>query len=101
MPCKLLEQLESYLPEDPVVLVGGLQICDGVAEMSKPPVWLHMDIMADNIQMVPFSGDNSVPHLLDISKVTCGNTITHTCSQSEETSHETDARRNFSLNCLV
>jgi len=27
MPCKLLEQLESYLPEDPVVLVGGLQVC--------------------------------------------------------------------------
>ncbi|CAK9218145.1 unnamed protein product [Sphagnum troendelagicum] len=72
MPCKLLEQLESYLPEDPVVLVGGLQICDGVAEMSQPPVWLHMDIMADNIQMVPFSGDNSKacsPRMLQASYI--------------------------------
>jgi hypothetical protein len=28
-----------------------LQILDGVVDVSRPPVWLHKDLMADNILM--------------------------------------------------
>lgn len=51
LPDHLLTQVETYLPKDPVVLIGNIQVLNGVVSVSTPPVWLHMDLMADNILM--------------------------------------------------
>lgn len=34
-----------------------------------------MDIMTDNIQMAPYSGDNHAPGLVDLNQITCGNKV--------------------------
>ncbi|KAG0565056.1 hypothetical protein KC19_8G160000 [Ceratodon purpureus] len=73
LPSKLMKQLETYLPEDPAVLVGLQKVHGTVSRSARPPVWLHMDIMTDNIQMAPYSGDNHVPGLVDLNQITCGN----------------------------
>jgi hypothetical protein len=75
LPPTLLNQLETYLPEDPAVLVGFQEFHGGVSRSARPPVWLHMDIMTDNIQMAPYSGDNHVPGLVDLNPITCGNKV--------------------------
>ncbi|CAM6089280.1 unnamed protein product [Calypogeia fissa] len=49
LPNHLLEQLETYLPKDPVVLIGDIQVAKGVVDVSTAPVWLHKDLMMDNI----------------------------------------------------
>lgn len=43
----------------------------------RPPVWLHMDIMADNIQMIPYSEDKQIPGLFDLSQLACVNKVCH------------------------
>lgn len=101
LPSKLLEQLETYLPEDPVVLVGVQEVCNGVAKMVHTPVWLHMDVMTDNIQMVPYSGDDYVPGVVDLDKITCGRSVKHTCSLHEEMQDGIAGVREPSKSCMV
>ena len=60
------------------------QVTNGVAESSRPPVWLHMDVMTDNIQMAPYSGDDHVPGLVDLDQITCSNYSLY-CKQHEAT----------------
>nr|XP_024381426.1 F-box protein At1g78280-like isoform X2 [Physcomitrium patens] len=69
LPPKLFEQLDTYLPEDPAVLVGLQKVQDGVATSAWSPVWLHMDIMTDNIQMIPYSVDDYVPGSVNLSQI--------------------------------
>ncbi|KAG6555932.1 hypothetical protein Mapa_001869 [Marchantia paleacea] len=49
LPEVLLNKVEAYIPADPVVLLGDLQVHNGRASIVRPPVWLHNDLMADNI----------------------------------------------------
>ncbi|XP_024388879.1 lysine-specific demethylase JMJ21 isoform X3 [Physcomitrium patens] len=79
LPPKLLEQLETYLPEDPAVLVGLQKVQCGSPRRVRPPVWLHMDIMADNIQMIPYSEDKQIPGLFDLSQLACVNKEIRNC----------------------
>ncbi|XP_024543827.1 F-box protein At1g78280 isoform X2 [Selaginella moellendorffii] len=53
VPRHLLEKVEDYVPKDPVVLIGVAKVENGAAVPSRSAAWLHMDIMEDNIQMVP------------------------------------------------
>lgn len=53
MPAHLKLQLEDYLPPDPVLLAGVHKVVHGVAQMVQPPVWLHMDVNDENIQIEP------------------------------------------------
>lgn len=43
-----------------------------------------MDIMTDNIQMGPYSGDNHVPGLVDLNQITCGNKVSGFCQQLKQ-----------------
>ncbi|BBN10747.1 histone arginine demethylase JMJD6 [Marchantia polymorpha subsp. ruderalis] len=49
LPEVLMNKVEAYIPADPVALLGDLQVHNGRACIFRPPVWLHNDLMADNI----------------------------------------------------
>ncbi|KAJ7561350.1 hypothetical protein O6H91_03G025100 [Diphasiastrum complanatum] len=101
MPHHLLDQVEAYLPLDPIGLIGKEELLEGVPKANCLPVWLHMDLMDDNIKLEPYSCQIASFDLDEPTKGNEGPTLSQFTSCFENATKVTNCQRVMQPSCIL